>query len=168
MRIEEMSSTYEVRRLTMADIPAIHQLCKSNPEYYRHMKMQPTQEKLAEVLTVLPPGRTIDEKYFVGFYEQQTLVALMDLVIHHPTPEVAFIGWFMVDMAYQNRGVGRHLVAELAEFLGQNGFRYIRLGYVKGNKESEGFWMRNGFVPTGKEYEQDQYTVVLMERRISV
>ena len=40
----------------------------------------------------------------------------------------------------------------------------MRLGYIKGNQESERFWTKNNFIPTGIESETDYYTIVVMQR----
>ena len=46
-------------------------------------------------MTITPPGFTQKDKYFFGFFENQTLIAVMDLVDGYPMPEIAFIGLFM-------------------------------------------------------------------------
>lgn len=42
----------------------------------------------------------------------------------------------------------------------------MRLGYVKGNKESESFWLKNGFAQTGVEKIEDDYTVIVLQHEI--
>ena len=51
-------------------------------------------------------------------------------------------------------------------FLRAQGFRYVRLGYVKGNLESEHFWQKNQFAPTGLQTRTENYTIVVMERQL--
>ena len=48
----------------------------------------------------------------------------------------------------------------------EQGYQYIRLGFAKGNPQSEAFWTKNGFVRTGVEDVQENYTVVVMEKRL--
>lgn len=43
-------------------------------------------------------------------------------------------------------------------------YKAVRLGWVKGNSQSEGFWRRNGFVETGDTYDTGGYTVIVAER----
>lgn len=162
--IEQISSRWQVRPFTEADIPIILALCRGNPTYYRHMRMEPSTENLREVFTALPPGKGMEDKYFLGFYREERLAALLDLVTAYPDKETAFIGWFMVEKSLQGAGLGSAMAADLLACLRDAGFRRVRLGYVKGNRESEGFWLKNGFCPTGQESEGEGYIVVVLEK----
>lgn len=163
---EALSPRYEVRQFTENDIPDIYALCKGNPTYYEHMKMEPTHDNLRSVLTELPLNMTMEDKLFAGFYENDHLVAILDLITGYPDPDTAFIGWFMMDKARQGAGVGSAIVADIMNCLKRDGFSYVRLGYIKGNPESEGFWKKNGFVPTGAESRTDDYTIVVMKKTL--
>lgn len=165
-KAETLSSHYEVRQLTEKDIPDIYALCKGNPTYYEHMKMQPTHENLKGVLTELPPNMTMEDKLFAGFYENGHLVAILDLIAGYPDSDTAFIGWFMMNKARQGVGVGSSIVTEIMDRLKREGFSCVRLAYVKGNPESEGFWKKNGFVPAGAESRMDDYTAVVMKKAL--
>ena len=50
--------------------------------------------------------------------------------------------------------------------IAEENYQYIRLGFAKGNPQSEAFWIKNGFERTGVEDVQERYTVVVMERQI--
>ena len=41
-----------------------------------------------------------------------------------------------------------------------------KVGFAKGNPQSEAFWTKNGFVRTGVEDVQERYTVVVMEKQL--
>ena len=130
------------------------------------MHTELTPESIREDLTALPKGKKLDDKTFVGFYEGERLIAFLDLIAGYPAGDAAFIGWFMVERSCQGRGVGTEIISGAAAFLTRRGFRRIRLGYMKGNRQSGSFWMKNQFVPTGTESEQEFGTVVHMERKL--
>lgn len=155
-----------VKQFTEEDIPDIYVLCKGNPTYYRYMKMEPTPENLRESMTALPRGMTMEDKLFAGFYQDGCLIALLDLIIGYPDSDTAFIGWFMMSKAQQGAGIGSAIVKDILDCLKKEGFSYVRLGYIKGNPESEGFWKKNGFLPAGVESKTDDYTIVVMKRRL--
>ena len=161
---QQISAQYQVRRVTEADLPELLALAQGNPVYYEHMHLHPTLENLREDLTKLPPRTVPEDKYFLGYYQDGRLCAVLDLILRYPDPETAFVGWFILRKDLQGRGVGTGIVSELAAFLKEQGFPYIRLGYVKGNPESQAFWEKNRFVPTGIETEGDGYTMVVMQR----
>lgn len=117
-------------------------------------------------MSALPPRTTYDDKYYIGFYDGEKLVAVMDLILNYPNGETAFVGFFMVDVEKQNKGLGSKIVSECFDEFKRLGYEYVRLGFSKGNTQSEAFWRKNGFLPTGAEYDGGGYTVVVMERKM--
>ena len=86
------------------------------------------------------------------------------LKIKYPNDETVFIGFFMMNSRYQQKGIGSRMIWELSRYMKQLGYRYIRLGYVKGNRQSRGFWEKNEFSETGAVLHQERYDVVVMQR----
>ena len=106
----------------------------------------------------------MDDKYFVGYFRDGTLIGMLDLITGYPKPESAFVGWFILDPDFQGAGLGSLLVGDLLALLKESGFQAVRLARVKGNPQSERFWAKNGFLPTGVEPKQEKYTQVVLER----
>lgn len=158
--IQGLSARYAVRRLTEADLPELLELAEGNTTYYEHLHQRPTLENLREDLTRLPHRTTLEDKYFLGYFREGRLAAVLDLITRYPTPETAFIGWFILRRDLQGRGEGTAIFSEL---LFRLPFRYLRLCYVKGNRESERFWKKLHFAPTGLEIPDEGYTKVVME-----
>ena len=157
---------FAVRGLSAEDVPEMLRLAQGNPLYYEHMRMQPTQENLLETLTALPPRRTLADKHFFGWFEGTRIVAMMDLIVRHPSQDMAFIGWFMVDAARQGCGLGRKLVAEVLAMLKEQGVTEVRLGRIVGNPQSERFWQACGFEDNGLGYDTEDYRVSVMAKRL--
>ena len=109
-------------------------------------------------------GESGEDKFYVGFFDGSMLTAVMDLILKYPNDETAFIGLFMVDSASQGKGTGTAIIEECLCFLKRQGLRRARLGFAKGNCQSEAFWTKNGFVRTGEEVNNGSYTAVVMER----
>lgn len=166
LQTSRFSQTFLVRELKEKDIPKILTLCRGNPAYYQHMQSEASEEEIWESMCALPPGKGYEDKYFLGFYEKQTLTAIMDLIASYPDEETAFLGLFMMNQKFQGRGIGSRIVLEAEAYLKQAGFASVRLGYVKGNAQSRGFWLKNGFEPTGAESKEEKYTVIVMRRRL--
>ena len=164
--IERASAHYSVRLLTEADIPELYRLCVSNPRYYGYMRCAPDPETLKGELIALPPGRTLEDKYFAGIYRDGRMIAILDLITGYPNPKTAFIGWFMVDSALQGNGIGRGFIAELCAYLKDSGFDQIRLGCIEDNAEGRRFWERNGFCYTGNQYSTEHYTVLVLQKSL--
>ena len=94
------------------------------------------------------------------------MVALMDLILAYPDKETCWIGLLMVHQKYQYQGVGSRVVKEALSYL-HNFYKTVRLGYIATNKQSEHFWLKNGFHPTGEEYPKPGYVIKVMEKHLS-
>lgn len=90
----------------------------------------------------------------------------MDLILNYPDEHTAFIGLFMMDKTEQGKGIGSCIVDECFQFIQSQGYYFIRLGFAKGNPQSEAFWKKNGFMKTDIEYDNGNYTVVVMQKKL--
>ena len=107
----------------------------------------PSLESLANDLVECPPGKELSDKYFLGFWDKERLVAILDLIYGYSTAEIAYIGLFMVYSRLAGQGLGSKIIAELLSQLATY-FKKVRLGYVESNSQSSHFWSKVGFCPT--------------------
>ena len=64
-----------------------------------------------------------------------------------------FLHWTVYDKHDQNKGVGSNIIGDVCNYLGQLGYRKVRIGVDKGNPQSNSFWKKNGFhMISKKEY----------------
>ena len=90
MQVEHLSSDYQVSLLSKKDVPKIYQLYQGNPLYFEHMKTQPTLENTKEDLIVLPPGKQKQDKFFVGFWEKEKLIADINTAVSKSINKMMF------------------------------------------------------------------------------
>lgn len=153
MNIGLLSKKYQVRALDIKDVDIIYEMSCKNEIYYKYHSPFVTKESIVEDMKALPPNKSYDDKYYVGFFEGDSLVANMDLILGYPTDETAFIGLFMTNVRYQNKGVGSDIIKDVCNYLKQLGYRKARIGGDKGNPQSNSFWKKNGFyIISEKEY----------------
>lgn len=162
--IAALSSKYTVRRLTVDDLEQIYALSLGNPLFFQYCPPLVTRDSILEDMRVLPPGMTPDDKYYLGFFQDDKLVAIMDLITNYPDAHTVLIGLFMVEKQEQGCGIGSGIISECARCFKSVGSRYIRLCFAKGNPQSEAFWRKNGFEPVGIEADNGTYTAVVMRR----
>ena len=160
MNIIALSEKYHVRRLDTDDLNDIYRLSCKNPMFYQYHPPFVTKESILEDMRALPLEKSMDDKYYVGFFEKRELVAIMDLILDYPKKDTAFIGLFMLNAQYQGKGIGSRIMDEVIACLTENEYKEIRLGVDKGNPQSYAFWTKNGFVPV----EERKY--VLMRRTL--
>lgn len=148
-----------------SDVDEILDLCQGNTLYYQYCQARPTREQILNDLHITPPGIDVSRKYYVGFYQDDLLVAVMDLIDGYPEDDVAFIGFFMMNASMQGKGIGSTIIDDVAEYLQAAGKISIRLGIDKGNPQSTSFWKKNSFTVI-QELDRGNWTVLLAERKL--
>ena len=166
MDISLLSADYTIRQLTPADVDTVYHLCAENTLFYQYHPPFATRENIINDMSALPPGKEMKDKFYLGFFSGDILVAVMDLILNYPEEKTAYIGFFMMKKEMQCCGNGTKLINGCAEFFAQSGFIKIRLAIDKGNPQSEHFWSKNGFTKTGEEYPNDVSAYLPMEREL--
>lgn len=165
IEIRKLSERYDVRKLNLDDIEMICTFCKSNTQYYEYCGKEPSIELIERDLEITPPGIPMEQKYYVGFFEDDMLVAIMDLIYGYPTSEYAFIGFFMMNSELQGVGIGSNIISDVLEYLKQQGFEKCQLGIDKDNLQSNHFWRKNGFEVI-REVVQEEGTILVAEKQL--
>jgi len=143
--INKFSNQYSVRFLKENDIDSVIGVCNGNPLFYEYTIARPTKENLLEDMRLTPPGIDLKDKYYVGYFDNETLVAVLDLIDGWPSKEVAYIGFFMMNHSYQGKNIGSSIIKELSIYLKSLNVKYLRLAVDDGNPQSLHFWHKNGF-----------------------
>lgn len=163
--MEALSSSFTVNSIKEDDLQQVLDLYESNPLFFKHCPPRPTLETVKEDLSRLPDGKSRKDKSYVGFWEDNDLVAVMDFVRGYPDEETVFIGFFMLNKAYQEKGLGSQIIQEAIDYFSKT-FKKVRLAHVKTNPQAKHFWEKQGFLPTGIEVKEELYTLVIMEKAL--
>lgn len=166
MDIEKFSTEFSVRTLTDNDVSQVYELCKNNILYYEYCPPFVTLESIQRDMTAIPPHKTMEDKFYVGYFDGNKLIAVLDLIRKFPDKDTVFIGFFMMDIEMQHKGVGTEIIGELCFYLQQQGYSHIRLSWVKGNPQAEYFWHKNGFIETGVRSRTENYTMIFAQREL--
>ena len=84
MQIKLFSSQYKIHRLTDQNIDEIYHLLSKNVLYYEYCPPFVTRESIREDMKILPPGKEQKDKYYIGFYQDEKLIAVMDFIDGYP------------------------------------------------------------------------------------
>ncbi|MBR4548846.1 MAG: GNAT family N-acetyltransferase [Oscillospiraceae bacterium] len=160
-----LSSHYEIRRLGDPDADSILELCEGNTQFYQYCEAKPSREQVLHDLHITPPGIESSGKYYIGFFQEGVLVAVMDLIDGYPEPDMAFIGFFMTRKELQGRQIGSMIIRETAVFLKTVGKTAIRLAIDKDNPQSTHFWTKNGFFVI-REHIRNGWTLLEAEKAL--
>ena len=65
----------------------------------------------------LPPNKSLRDKYYVGFYDGDVLICVLDLIDKYPNDNTVFIGFFMVNSVFSNRNIGSNIIGDLMDYI---------------------------------------------------
>ena len=164
MKAELFSDKYAVRKLTDENIDEIYKLLSRNVLYYEYCPPFVTRQSIMDDMNALPPQTAPEDKYYLGFYQKDKLIAVMDLIDGYPKKGIAYIGFFMTDVSMQSKGLGTEIIEGLCNYLAGEGYASVRLAWVKGNPQAEHFWIKNRFVPIMETQSNVADQVILAER----
>lgn len=162
----DFSQKYAVRPLTAGDVDKILALCAENEQFYRYHPPMATRESILADMTALPPGTGAENKHYLGFFDGDALIAVLDLIEHYPQQNTAYIGFFMTKKERQGCGLSTSLIGKLFDELRKEKFCRVRLAIDRGNPQSKAFWEKNGFALTGEEFPRDDSAYLPMERAL--
>ncbi|MBQ8975310.1 MAG: GNAT family N-acetyltransferase [Oscillospiraceae bacterium] len=166
MDITLFTNRYRVRRLDRADVPDVYSLCGKNRLYYEYCPPAVTKQSIIRDMDALPAGKDVRDKYYVGYYDGEKLIAVLDIITAYPEDKTAFIGFFMTDVSVQNSGVGSGIISDLLLYLKGSGFSGVQLGWIEGNPQAEHFWHKNGFAQMETVHDASGHTVVKARREL--
>lgn len=165
MDITKLSNKYRVRKMSDNDEEILRRLFTGNTLYYQYCRAELDEDNITADLHIAPPGIDMSDKYYVGFFEDDKLIAVMDLIDGYPGKDISFIGFFMVDAAEQGKGTGSDIISKVMRYLKEAGFKEVHLGIDKGNPQSTHFWDKNGFNVI-REVPGDGWTILYGVRKL--
>lgn len=165
IELRMFSKKYDVRKLNEDDVEMLYDFCKRNTQYYEYCGKDISIELIESDLKVTPPGIPMEQKYYLGFFEEGKLTAIMDLVDGYPSSNYVFIGFFMMNSELQGKGIGSKIISEVFNYLKTQGFEKCQLGIDKDNPQSNHFWKKNGFEIV-KEVEIEEGIVLVAEKQL--
>ncbi len=121
--------------------------------------------------TILPEGKSYEDKFVFGVYRVGEMVGCADLVRGYPDPATVYLGLLLISQRYQRQGIGRRAFELLEEFArGWGTCDRIRLAVIRTNEVVIPFWRRLGFEATGEvrpyRYGSVASESILMEKRL--
>lgn len=161
-----LSKEYRIHRITEQDIDDVYRLCAQNPRYYHYCPPPVSRAGILQDLSALPPGVAPSDKYYVGFYQSERLIAVLDLILGYPTTSDAYIGFFMTNASLQRQGIGSGIIQKLCSDLNKLPFHSVQLSWVKGNQQVEQFWLKNGFSALHETVSTSALSVIAAKRRL--
>ena len=163
--ISMLSNQYSIRRLDDSDADDILEFCQKNTMYYQYCGAEISKDQVLNDLHITPPGVDIADKYYVGFFNGEEMVAVLDLIDGYPEPAIGYIGFFMMNAALQGKQIGSAIIQDVCSYLKQIGKTAIRLAIARDNPQANHFWKKNGFIVI-REVDREGWAVLVAEKKL--
>lgn len=136
----------EVVSLRDEDCAEIHELRTRALDYFAEVDdPPPTPETFQADLDYLPEGYTRRDEIVYRAYRGVRLAGYAEVLRGFAHPEQWMIGIVLVDAGSRGQGIGRAIVAAIAEDAFAAGARSLAAGVVAARERSIAFWVREGF-----------------------
>lgn len=143
---EAYDGRYIVRPLIREDVPAILKLYQSNADYYAVSQNNPvSEEDCVHDMTECPPGIPAEQKYYLGFYQNEKLAAVLDFVDGYPEAGTVYIGLFIIEAAFHGKGIGTGILQPFLSVMKSCGRLKAALGCFEANLAGKKFWLKQEF-----------------------
>ena len=144
---EATTLPFDLRRLGSADAPCLQRFLETCDDYFRLISGKSVGPHEADTeLASLPPGKTLDDKFFVGLQEPDgTLAGVFDLIKDYPEPGIWYLGLLLLHPANRSKGHGEAIHVQVSAWVRSQGGSAIRLGVVEKNTKALKFWTRLGY-----------------------
>ncbi|MDO8526350.1 MAG: GNAT family N-acetyltransferase [Deltaproteobacteria bacterium] len=139
---------YPSKKLSKEDEPELQLLMECCEDMFLLIEGKtPPSTAAQELLSKIPEGRTLKDKYVFGFYsDQNILISVLDLIENYKKDKMWFVGLLLIDPAFRNKGIGKEIIEFLKTALKENQAATIILSVVEQNKSALRFWQRFGFM----------------------
>lgn len=165
----------ELRRLepagaTPADIAALAAVIAAAPAYHLAVEGKlPSASDAPGLLSDVPPGYTVHDKYFFGIYRGEVMIGCADVLRGWRHATQSMIGLLLFAEAFQGSGYGTLAYRRLEDMIrGWDGMESIRIGVIDTNRPALAFWRKMGFAETGEQPRSTQYlgATIILEKAL--
>ncbi|HEX2059524.1 MAG TPA: GNAT family N-acetyltransferase [Thermoanaerobaculia bacterium] len=143
---------YQPVRLAHTDAGRLQLLLDRCSDYYElHEGCTTPADAGTHELTAVPAGRAVGELHLLGLQScAGTLEAFLQMLPHHPTTDVWWIGFLVVAPELRGGGLGRVLLDHAGESAAAAGASELQLAVSRRNPRAQKFWLAAGFRETGR------------------
>lgn len=149
----KMIVTLRLLESNREDMDALQRVLEAAPTFAERITGAPPGAADAQsTYTILPEGKSYDDKFVFGIFLGSEMVGCIDVIRGYPTENIASLGLMLIAEPHQRQGIGTAAYAELERIVEAWGScNRIRLQVQMTNADVIAFWRKVGFEGTGEE-----------------
>ncbi|MBU1627515.1 GNAT family N-acetyltransferase [bacterium] len=155
-----------------SEINELQRVLEAAPDYFERITgLPPGNAEAQSMFSLLPEGKSYDDKFVFGIYYNGIMVGFADVLRAYPDAKTSMIGLLLLSEKYQKMGLGSISYKNVEEYVREwKGCKKIRIGILLTNNVVIPFWEKMGYLDTGKripyEYGNVKSEVLLFEKVI--
>lgn len=142
---------YSARLLEKQDIKIVQKFFENNEDFFiMGNGSSPKKNEAEELLNLLPEGKDSNDKFWIGLFDLNNLIAFVDIIQNYKNENEWSIEVFMVDKNYRNKSIATKLFNQLENLLISLKVNSLLTVVQEQNNCSLCFWGKVGFINTEK------------------
>lgn len=106
----------------------------------------PSKEKVKEIFTALPPGKSYEDKFVLGIFKGSgKLIGVIDVVKNFTFDGEWIIGLLIIDPKERENGLGKSVHEALIAWAVKLGAKSFRVAAIEDNHRGIKFWSGLGY-----------------------
>ena len=169
--LQELLPKYKIKKISEEDYDNYYNLLLSNNDFFIMTEGKTvTFEEAVEDTFDLPPNTTMDQKFYICFYDNEKLIAVMDYIEHYPSKGIVFIGFFMINNNEKRKKLGTKIINEFVRALKKNGISKMQLACLDINHIGLHFWKSFNMYEVrraiSKKENRPDWNIIVFEKEI--
>ena len=162
--LEANIDVYKILKLTKDNAGELQKLLEQSNDYYKLAFQRDVESNDAqELLTMLPEGKTSENKFNYGIYDSNELIGVIDLIKDYPEEKTWFLGLLLINPHQRGNGLGAKVFNSLQSNLKNTDAKKIKLSVVEQNIKALDFWKKLNFKEIEKKVE-GKNTMIYFQR----
>lgn len=146
INFETASYQYKMRKLGEDDINQIQDFLNLFDDFFLLCEGEKGSAK--SLLAVCPPDKDLlTDKIVIGFYAEDVLIGIVDLIKNYPEEGIWTIGYLLIHPAYRNQKIGSYILNMISN---TKDIKRLRCVVQAQNPRALSFWENNEFLITSK------------------
>ncbi len=171
MKLKYIENKFILETVTEDLLENVLNIYETNEEYFKiSMNGKPSIESIIEDKNVIPPGSNFQNKYYKIISINGQDIGIIDYIINYPDEYTIYIGLFMINGDFHRQGYGKAFMEEFTANMREKGYRRLRLGVLKQNKNGFEFWTRMEFKVVKQMFStihpERNWEIIVMEKAI--
>lgn len=106
----------------------------------------PLSSAAADEFLAVPEGKTTQDKFIFGLFDQHdTLVGMLETIRHYPNDKSWWIGLMMLAPEHRGKGLGSKFYQVYSSWVAQQEAQSVFLAVLEENQPGFTFWQKLGF-----------------------